>query len=63
MTPTTITKPVSRQRRKSVSTQPHELPVEDLRLHAVLNRVRSPALAAVIASLAYASPEHWSAAR
>lgn len=57
------TNAIARPRQKSVPTRQSELPVEDLRLHAVLGRVRSPALAAVIAGLAYASPEHWSAAR
>lgn len=63
MTPTTITKPITRQRRKSVPTRQPELPVEDLRLHAVLGRVRSPALAAVIASLAFPEVDTWMAAR
>lgn len=63
MTPTTITKPIAHPRRRSVSTQPHELPVEDLRLHAVLGRVRSPALASVIAGLAFPSVDSWQVAR
>ncbi|MCJ2020507.1 hypothetical protein MKK84_24270 [Methylobacterium sp. E-065] len=63
MTPTTITKPIARPRRKSVPTRQPELPVEDLRLHAVLNRVRSPALAAVIAGLAFPAVDSWQVAR
>ncbi|MCZ2982551.1 hypothetical protein NYY70_20455, partial [Acinetobacter baumannii] len=50
----------ARQRRRSVPTSPPDLPaVEDLRRRAVLGRVRSPELAAVIAGLAYATPETW----
>lgn len=37
--------------------------VEDLRTRAVLARVHSPALAAVIASLAYSVPENLRGAR
>ncbi|MCJ2098448.1 hypothetical protein [Methylobacterium sp. E-046] len=61
MTPTTITKPIARQRRKSVPTRQPELPVEDLRLHAVLKRVGNPALAAVIAGLAFPQVDTWRA--
>jgi len=57
------TNAIARPRRKSVPTRQPELPVEDLRLHAVLGRVRSPALAAVIASLAYPAIDSWQVAR
>ena len=59
----TATRAVARSRRKSVPTRQPELPVEDLRLRAVLGRVRSPALAAVIASLAYPAVDSWQVAR
>jgi hypothetical protein len=50
----------ARRRTRSVPTCSPELPcVEDLRTRAVLGRVRSPALAAVIASLAYPVHEDW----
>jgi hypothetical protein len=48
------------RRSRFVPTQAPDLPsVEDLRTRAVLGRVRSPALAAVIASLAYPVREDW----
>jgi hypothetical protein len=58
-----VTRAAARPRRKSVPTRSPELPVEDLRLHAVLGRVRSPALAAVIAGLAFPQVDTWRAAR
>ena len=51
------TKALAHPRRKSVPTRQPELPVEDLRLHAVLKRVGNSALASVIAGHAYAVAE------
>lgn len=60
----TTHRPVAQPRRQFVPTPiPDAPPVEELRFRAVLGRVRSPALAAVIAGLAYASPETWRAAQ
>lgn len=61
MTHKTITTAATRKRHKLTPTRAPELPVEDLRLHAVLNRVRSPALAAVIAGLAFPQVDTWRA--
>lgn len=59
----TVIRATAHPRRKPVPTRTHELPVEDLRLHAVLGRVRSPALAAVIAGLAFPQVDTWRAAQ
>ena len=49
-----------RRHCRSVPTRSPDLPsIEDLRTRAVLGRIRSPALAAVIASLAYPVNEDW----
>ena len=55
----------SRSRRPSVPTAPPDLPpVEDLRLRAVLGRVRSPALASVIAGHCFGlEAESWRTAQ
>jgi hypothetical protein len=61
----TTTHSVCRSRRRSVPTAPPDLPsVDDLRVRAVLGRVRSPALAAVIAGHCFGlGAETWRTAR
>jgi hypothetical protein len=59
----TTRRPVAQPRRQFVPALPPDLPVEDLRLRTVLGRVRSPALASVIASHCFAIPEVWGGAR
>jgi hypothetical protein len=61
----TKTQSACRARRRSVPTAPPDLPpVEDLRLRAVLGRVRSPALASVIAGHCFGlGAETWRTAR
>lgn len=49
-----------RRHSRSVPTRSPDLPsIEDLRTRAILGRIRSPALAAVIAGLAYPIHEDW----
>lgn len=64
MKPRATTKAVARSRRQFAPTFPPDLPpVEDLRTRAVLGRIRSPALAAVIAAHCFGVVEDGRACR